>query len=287
VVYTIDLPPLNVPQILKEYGLRPVKRLGQNYLISPESLRRVIEIASITSDEEVLEIGAGIGSLTRLLATHAKRVVAVEIDELLIPPLLDTLRPFQNIKVIEGDILDLDPAQLMETSKYVVVANIPYYITTAIIRHLMESDLRPHRMILTVQREVAERICAKPDNMSLLSLSVQVFGVPSIETHIRAGSFYPPPKVDSAVIRIELLPEPRIPINFLPVFFDLARAAFAQKRKKLRNSLAALPEQDTEKIEQLLTEAGIDPSRRPASLSLNEWGNLVSEYVDSNEIQRE
>jgi 16S rRNA (adenine1518-N6/adenine1519-N6)-dimethyltransferase len=261
--------------LLKEFGIRPDKSLGQHFLADPASLRRVVEIASLTRTEEVLEIGAGLGSLTRLLAVNARRVVAVEIDQDLIPALTSVLENYRNVEIIQGDILDLNPAELISTSGYLVVANIPYYITSAIIRHLMGAKIRPGRIVLTLQREVAERITAVPGDMSLLSLSVQVFGNPVIAGRISAGAFYPKPKVESAVIRIDLLDEPRIPTPDLPAFFHLARTAFAQKRKKIRNSLASLPGVAPSGAESLLTEAGISPDRRPETLSLDEWEVLV------------
>jgi 16S rRNA (adenine1518-N6/adenine1519-N6)-dimethyltransferase len=183
------------------------------------------------------------------------------------------------VEVIDGDILELDPAKIAPASRYLVVANIPYYITSAIIRHLMESRTKPSRIVLTVQREVAQRICAQPGEMSLLSLSIQVYGEPAIVARIPAGSFHPAPKVDSAVVRIDLLPEPRIPEDVIPQFFELAKAAFTQKRKKLRNSLAAMPGFDSGSAEALLNGAGIDPARRPETLSLDEWKKLVNGFA--------
>jgi 16S rRNA (adenine1518-N6/adenine1519-N6)-dimethyltransferase len=264
---------------MKEFGLRPDKRLGQNFLIDRAALWRIVDAAGISEEDEILEIGPGLGNLTRLLAARAKRVVAVEIDQDLIPPLKKVLNSFGNVDVIAGDILELDPAKIAPASRYLVVANIPYYITSAIIRHLMESRTKPSRIVLTVQREVAQRICAQPGEMSLLSLSIQVYGEPAIVARIPAGSFHPAPKVDSAVVRIDLLPEPRVPEDVIPQFFELAKAAFTQKRKKLRNSLAAMPGFDSGSAEALLNGAGIDPARRPETLSLDEWKKLVNGFA--------
>ena len=277
--HPIDLLPLDVSGLMKEFGLRPDKRLGQNFLIDRAALWRIVDAAGISEEDEILEIGPGLGNLTRLLAARAKRVVAVEIDQDLIPPLRKVLKPFGNVEVIAGDILELDPAKIAPASRYLVVANIPYYITSAIIRHLMESRTKPSRIVLTVQREVAQRICAQPGEMSLLSLSIQVYGEPAIVARIPAGSFHPAPKVDSAVVRIDLLPEPRIPEDVIPQFFELAKAAFTQKRKKLRNSLAAMPGFDSGSAEALLNGAGIDPARRPETLSLDEWKKLVNGFA--------
>ena len=278
----MSLPPLNVPELLRRYGLRPDKSLGQNFLVDSDALQRVVEAAEIIPQNDVLEIGPGLGSLTRLLALAARQVVAVELDLALIPVLQETLALFPNVQVVQGDILALDPTRLMLNGPppdagwppYQVVANIPYYITSAVIRHLLEASRQPQRMALTVQREVAERICAAPGKMSLLALSVQVYGLPDLVGHIPAGAFYPAPQVDSAVVRIDLYPAPAIPVPLLPIFFRLAKAGFSQKRKNLRNALAGGMGWKTAQAEALLQSAGIDPRRRAETLSLGEWRQL-------------
>jgi 16S rRNA (adenine1518-N6/adenine1519-N6)-dimethyltransferase len=272
-------PGLNVPELLRRYGLHPEKSLGQNFLIDDAALRRVVEAAGIEAGDEVLEIGPGLGGLTRYLAVHARQVVAVELDGSLFPPLREVLAPYPNVRLVQGDILDLDPAEWMASSGYVVVANIPYYITSALIRHLLEAHLLPRRVVLTVQREVAERITAGPGEMSLLALSVQLYGQPRQIAHIPAGAFYPSPKVDSTIIRTDLYPVPRIPHDHIPVFFRLAKAGFSQKRKTLRNALSAGLACMPSEAEQLLHAAGIDPRRRAETLSLDEWGRLVEIYL--------
>jgi 16S rRNA (adenine1518-N6/adenine1519-N6)-dimethyltransferase len=279
---SINLPPLDVPGLLKEFKIRPNKKLGQNFLVDPNALKRVVEVASLSASDEILEIGAGVGSLTRLLASHAQRVVAVEVDKDLLPPLHKVLKRCKNVDIIFGDILTFEPTSLIQSEKYLVVANIPYYITSAIIRRLMQASVRPSRMVLTVQTEVAERICAEPGNLSMLSLSVQVYSDPKIAARIPAGSFYPPPQVDSAIVRIELSPDPKIQAIDLPVFFLLAKTAFAQKRKKLRNSLGSFPNLNAGLAETLLEEAAIDPGRRPESLTINEWASLARVYNERN-----
>jgi 16S rRNA (adenine1518-N6/adenine1519-N6)-dimethyltransferase len=160
-----------------------------------------------------------------------------------------------------------------------VVANIPYYITSAVIRHLLEAEHRPSRAVLTVQKEVAERICAGPGKMSLLALSVQVYGKPAIVGQIPAEAFYPSPKVDSAILRLEIYPQPRIPTPLLDKFFVLIKAGFSQKRKTLRNALSGGLRIAPVDVEQLLTMAGIDPQRRAETLSLEEWGKLCNAEV--------
>ncbi|HEX5635863.1 MAG TPA: 16S rRNA (adenine(1518)-N(6)/adenine(1519)-N(6))-dimethyltransferase RsmA, partial [Gammaproteobacteria bacterium] len=227
----IELSPLHVAGLLRSHGLNPKKSLGQNFLLDQAALRKITEAAEIPADGEVLEIGPGLGSLTRYLAQAARRVVAVELDGNLIPVLQEVLALFPNVEIIHGDILKQDPAKLMGRPGYRVVANIPYYITSAVIRHLLESTVKPASMVLTMQKEVAERICAEPGEMSLLALSVQVYGEPKPVARIPAGAFYPPPNVDSVVLKMDLYPEPRIPNGQLAAFFRLAKAGFSQKRK--------------------------------------------------------
>jgi 16S rRNA (adenine1518-N6/adenine1519-N6)-dimethyltransferase len=288
----LDLPPLNIPELLKKHGLRPDKRLGQNYLVDTEALKRIVEAAGVQAGDAILEIGPGLGSLTRYLAAAGRHVTAVELDGRLIPVLREVLEPFPNVRIVEGDILLLDPAELMgdpavvtadslqnsrtEDRAYVVVANIPYYITSPLIRHLLEARLRPARLTLTVQQEVAERITAEAGEMSLLALSVQVYGRPGIAARIPAGAFYPSPQVDSAVVRVEIFAEPLFPPPVLETVFRLAKAGFSQKRKMLRNSLAAGMHMPPAQAEVLLTTAGIEPTRRAETLSLEEWGQLAS-----------
>jgi 16S rRNA (adenine1518-N6/adenine1519-N6)-dimethyltransferase len=275
----MSLQRLDVPGLLRQYNLRPDKALGQNFLLDESVLERVIETANVTRQDTVLEIGAGVGSLTRYLACAARSVIAVELDEGLLPPLKQVLKPFPNVRIIQGDILALDPAQLVPTPGYLVVANIPYYITSALIRHLLESPCQPSRLVLTIQKEVAQRICAVSGDLSLLALSVQVYGQPHIAAHISAGAFFPPPKVDSAILRVDLYPIPRIPYPLLDAFFRLSKAGFSQKRKTLRNALAGGLGWSTTQANELLQVAGIDPFRRAETLSLDEWHRLTMVYA--------
>jgi 16S rRNA (adenine1518-N6/adenine1519-N6)-dimethyltransferase len=223
----------------------------------------------------VLEIGPGLGSLTRYLAVSAREVLAVELDKNLIPPLQAVLTPYENVRLIHGDVLKLSPKDLIAESGYLVVANIPYYITSAVIRHLLESDPKPRRIVLTIQKEVAQRICARPGDLSLLALSVQVYGKPRIATHIPADAFYPAPKVDSAVLVIDIYPAPQVNEETLDRFFQLVKAGFSQKRKTMRNSLSAGLHISTTEAAALLTRANIDPMRRAETLSIEEWERLA------------
>jgi 16S rRNA (adenine1518-N6/adenine1519-N6)-dimethyltransferase len=276
----ISLPPLNIPQLLRRYDLRPSKSLGQNFLQDTQALQKIVSAANLGLEDVVLEIGPGLGSMTRYLSLSARSVTAVELDRKLFPALEGVLAPYKNVRLVQGDILKIDPAELIEDANYIVVANIPYYITSVVIRHLLEANRRPSRMVLTVQKEVAERICAEPGKMSLLALSVQVYGKPVIVDVISAGAFYPQPKVDSAVLIIELFPLPMIPADKLDIFFNIIKAGFSQKRKTLRNALSGGLRVKPVESEALLCAAGIDPQRRAETLSLDEWGRLVSEYPD-------
>ena len=270
-----DIPPLNASFLLKKYGLRPHKGLGQNFLQDPIALEKIIAAAEIQPTDTVLEIGPGLGSLTRYLAAAAREVVAVELDQHLLPPLKAVLTPYPNVRLIHGDILELSPDDLIQEQDYLVVANIPYYITSAAIRHLLESKHKPRRIVLTIQKEVAKRICENPGDMSLMALSVQVYGKPRIVAQIPAGAFFPAPNVDSAVLVIDIYPSPLIPNEYLDRFFKLIKAGFSQKRKTLRNSLSAglsiLPANAAD----LLERAGIDPQRRAETLSIEEWQRLA------------
>jgi len=269
-----EIPPLNAAALLKRYALRAHKGLGQNFLQDPFALEKIVSAAEIEPTDTVLEIGPGLGSLTRYLALAAREVVAVELDEKLLPPLKAVLSPYQNIRLIHGDILKLAPKELNVENKYLVVANIPYYITSAVIRHLLEQEPRPRRIVLTVQKEVAQRICAEPGDMSLLALSVQIYGKPRIAAHIPADAFFPAPKVDSAVLVVDIYPSPLIEGSLLDTFFKLIKAGFSQKRKTLRNSLSAGLHISSANAAELLTRTNIDPQRRAETLSIEEWEHL-------------
>lgn len=274
----MNIPPLNVSAVLKRFGLRADKSLGQNFLQDERALEQIARAAEIQPADTVLEIGPGLGSLTRYLAASARDVVAVELDERLLRPLESILAPHQNIRVVHGNILDISPGDLIAQPEYLVVANIPYYITSAIIRHLLESQHKPRRIVLTIQKEVAQRICAKPGDLSLLALSVQVYGSPRIAASIPAGAFFPAPNVDSAVLVVDIYPRPYIEESLLNTFFKLIKAGFAQKRKTLRNSLSAGLHKPTSEIVKFLTQANIDPMRRAETLSLDEWQTLCAQY---------
>ena len=269
-----SIPPLDAAVVLKRFHIRADKNLGQNFLQDASVLERIALAAEILDEDCVLEIGPGLGSLTRYLALSAKQVTAVELDADLLPPLRAVLTPYQNVRVVQGDILKLAISEIINQPDYLVVANIPYNITSAIIRHLLESKPKPRRMVLTIQKEVAERICAKAGDLSLLALSVQVYGKPSIAAIIPAEAFHPAPKVDSAILRIDVYNEPLVPTEMLKIFFKLTKAGFGQKRKTLRNSFSSGLHISPKESEALLTSAGIDFMRRAETLSIDEWKRL-------------
>ena len=279
-----NIPSQSTAWLLKKYGLRADKRLGQNYLQDVSALEKIVEAAEIQKADTVLEIGPGLGSLTRYLSVSAHQVVAVELDLKLVSVLQTILKPYANVRLIHGDILKLTPKELGLPDDFLVAANIPYNITSAIIRHLLESEPKPRRIVLTVQKEVAERICATPPDMSLLALSVQVYGTPHIMARIPAEAFFPAPKVDSAVVRIDILSSPAIELHLLDDFFQLIKAGFGQKRKTLRNSLSAGLKISTMEAESLLAKAKIDSKRRAETLGLDEWGEL-SQFFPNDEMQ--
>lgn len=287
--------------ILKHYNIRPSKGLGQNFLLSERAFQCILEAAELTSSDVVLEVGPGIGSLTRRLAERAGRVVAIELDRKMLAVLPETLAGCENVHLVEGDFLTLDPVATLRGAlsaerarngakcisphsvfrgddaplAWKFVANLPYYITSAALRHVLTTSVRPERLVVMVQRDVAQRIVAADGKLSLLAVSVQVFGTPEIACTVPAGAFYPPPKVDSAVLTVVLHERPRVPEKELDAFFAVVRAGFQEKRKQLHNSLARNLPQGREGVAAALRAAGVEPSRRAETLSIDEWGRLA------------
>ena len=276
----------NVRQFLRELGLRPRKELGQHFLTDQRALTRIAAAAELTDKDVVIEVGAGLGALTHLLAQAAGRVIGVELDRDLVAALSRLLAREPRVTIVQADILRLSPTDLLAQpgllphTPYVVVGNLPYYITSAILRHFLETEHRPKRLVVTVQREVAERITARPGGMGLLSVAVQFYGRPRIVLRLPPGAFYPPPEVSSAVVRIDCHPisPDRADLPFSvrdpKCFFRIVRAGFAQRRKQLHNSLAAGLALPDDQVQAALREAGISPRRRAQTLSLEEWAAL-------------
>ena len=263
---------LHPKQILDYYKIEPKKSLGQNFLFDENVLARVVATAELQPDDYVLEIGPGLGALTKLLAPEVKAVKAVELDNRFLPILKIEFETFENITVIHGDILDQNPNKLFD-APYKVVANVPYYITGAILRHLLSAQQKPTMMVLTVQKEVAERMAATPPKMNLLAVSTQFYGRSERVAILKAGAFWPRPDVDSAVVRIDLNPEPLLPFAEEKAFFRVVKAGFSQKRKQLHNNLRQLG-MNREEVTAVLASVNIDGRRRAETLSVEEWITL-------------
>lgn len=256
---------------------RPRKRLGQNFLRDRAFLARIIEAGELSPRDEVLEVGPGTGALTEALAAAAARVVAVELDDSLFALLIRHFGGTPNVEVIHGDALRVNPCDVFAGS-YKLIANIPYYITGPLLRHFLEARCQPDVLVLMLQREVAQRIAASPGDLSLLGVSVQRYADPHIICRVPAGAFYPRPKVDSAIVR--LTPHRnRIWLSAADDFFAVARAGFGLRRKQLVNALAHGLAVSREAASLLLADAGVAPSRRAETLSLEEWDRLASAWA--------
>lgn len=284
--------PSSVVSQLAALGIRPRKGLGQNFLVDPAHRARIVGAAQLTSGDTVLEVGPGPGVLTDLLAAQAGRVIAVELDDRLIPFLRQRYADQPHVTIVHADILEVDVDALLQEAtglqqpassiqhpvpsiRYKVVANLPYYVTSAAIRHLLEAPAPPDLLVLTVQREVAERMVARPPHMSLLALGVQYYCSGEIVARVPAGAFFPVPKVDSAVVRLARRPAPIATDITVSGFFRVARAGFGQPRKQLRNSLAAGLGLTTAQVEAWLTGSGVAPARRAETITLEEWAVLA------------
>lgn len=258
-------------ELLKRFDLDPKQSLGQNFLSDPNVLQKIVAAGSVDGADHVLEIGPGLGSLTRQLAKAASAVVAVELDQRFLPILDYELAAFDNITVVHADILKWQPADHF-TQPYKVVANIPYYITGAIIRHLLESKHKPTTIVLTVQKDVAERMSAKPGKMSILAVSTQLYGTVKVVETIAAGAFWPRPKVDSAIVRIDVAPPKAINEKLL---FSVVKVGFSQKRKQLKNNLRGLG-LSTDEVSTALEAVAVDGKRRAETLTIPEWIDLTN-----------
>lgn len=267
-------------KILTGYGIRPDKKLGQNFIIDPIFLSRIADAAEINSEDVVVEIGAGLGALTRELSERSKEVVAVEFDLQLMPALEWSTGDLKNVIVLYGDILEMDIGAIAQSGSYLVVANIPYNITSRLIRQLMEAPIPARRVVLTIQFEVAERLMATPGSMNLLALSVQVYGSPQIIARLPAEAFYPKPKVDSAITRIDTYPVPRVEQELLPRFFQAAKAGFSQRRKQLKNALSGSLGMRSDDVVLWLERAEIKPSARAQELDIEDWIRLTQIMPD-------
>jgi 16S rRNA (adenine1518-N6/adenine1519-N6)-dimethyltransferase len=272
--------------MLRRFRLRAKKGLGQNFLIDGEVLETIVTAAGLTPADTVIEVGPGLGILTAELAKRAGWVIAIELDNRLADILTKTL-PYDNIVILNEDVLGTEPSALLQghappfpsaLSSYKVVANLPYYITSPVLRHFLEAPIKPETIVVMVQREVAEAIIAGAGQRSMLSISVQFYGKPTIVTQVPAASFFPAPEVDSAVVKIEVYRQPPVDVANAEGFFQLVRAGFTANRKQISNSLSqglGLPKSE---VTGMLDEAGIDSRRRAETLNLEEWAGLWRIY---------
>ena len=271
---------MNPKTLLDEHGIHPKRALGQNFLHDPGALQKIVAAAELAPDETVLEVGAGTGTLTRVLARKAAHVVAVETDGRLLPLLRAGLPDTPQLRILHADILELDLVDLLAPRPWVSVANLPYYITSAILRHLLECAHKPRRLVLTVQNEVGERLVARPGAMSLLAVSVQFYGQPRIVGRLKPAAFWPRPDVDSAVVRIDLQGRPKLAVPDEAGFFRVVRAGFSQRRKQLRNALGSGLGLSSAAAAGLLSAADVDPQRRAQTLTLEEWAALSRVHAE-------
>jgi 16S rRNA (adenine1518-N6/adenine1519-N6)-dimethyltransferase len=275
-----------IRRLLAKQGVEPSKGLGQCFLADQSVMDAILSAADLSADDVVLEIGPGLGLLTRRLAEAARMVVAVELDARMVGILEQELAECPNLVLVSGDVLEIDVVGILQEAtdqeqaglRYQVVANLPYYITSQAIRQLLEARVPPERMLLMVQREVAERIVAEPGDMSLLALSVQLYGEPHLVRHVPATAFYPRPSVASAILRVDVHDRPLADAEDRERIFRLARAAFGQRRKQMHNSLAANLGLSKEVARDMLSACGIDPRRRPQSLAIDEWLRLAEAF---------
>ena len=267
--------------ILQRFGLHMSKRLGQNFLIDAGIVQGIVDAADIQPGDKVLEIGPGIGTLTQALCEAKADVTCVELDKRLPEILSHTLEAYDNVRIIQGDILKVNIVEIMGSGPFKVVANLPYYITTPIIMALLEKHLPITDIVVMVQKEVAQRMAANPGSKTYgaLSVAVQDYTIPKIALYVPPRSFMPPPEVDSVVVNCKVRPQPAVDLIDEKMFFRVVKAAFGQRRKTLNNALKSMGV-DKNTIADILTRAGIEPSRRGETLTMEEFAaisNILSQ----------
>lgn len=301
-----------IKELFSKYNARPLKIMGQNFLINQKILAKIMETAELSEKDIVLEVGPGIGTLTQSLAQKAKRVIAIEKDKIMVEIIQETFKNYRNIEIIQDNALKFEPkSRKLKNKRYKIVANIPYYLTSPLIRKFLEEKSQPSEMVLMVQKEVAQRICSKPPKMSLLAVSVQFYAEPEIISYVSRESFWPKPKVDSAIIKIipksknlnpkqERMTETQNSKINTEIFFKIVKAGFSQPRKQLRNNLLKMLMEDKREIypvksaasdaavfrkaEQFnrvnlwLLKSGVNPEQRAETLTTNDWVNLLKSF---------
>ncbi|OIJ14473.1 16S rRNA (adenine(1518)-N(6)/adenine(1519)-N(6))-dimethyltransferase [Anaerobacillus arseniciselenatis] len=280
--------PNRTKEILKKYGFSFKKSLGQNFLIDTNVLNNIVDCADLETSSGAIEIGPGIGALTEQIAKRCEKVVAFEIDQRLLPILNETLAPYPHVKIVHSDVLEADIHSVIkenfkEGQDLMVVANLPYYVTTPILLKLLEEKLPIRGIVVMIQKEVAERIAAKPGTKEYGSLSIatQYYAEATTELIVPKTVFVPQPNVDSAVLKLTLRSEPAVDLKDESFFFQLVKASFAQRRKTLMNNLThnLFTKNEKEKLELKMQECGIDPSRRGETLSMDEFAALANALV--------
>jgi len=268
-----------IKALLNRYLVYPSKGLGQNFLIDKSVLKKIIKAAELTKKDVILEIGPGIGNLTRELAHKAKRIIAVEKDPKLARILKETLKEFKNIQIIQGDILKIQDTRYKIQDTYKIVANLPFYIAAPVIRKFLQLNNQPRVLVLMVQKEVAQRICASPPKMNLLAVSVQFYAEPEIISYVSKKSFWPEPKVDSAILKITPSGKKSTIVGILPEeFFRVVKAGFSQPRKMLINNLSAKLRVKKGLIREILQKNHINPAQRPETLTIKDWVQIAKEF---------
>ncbi|MCB9798839.1 ribosomal RNA small subunit methyltransferase A [Candidatus Nomurabacteria bacterium] len=265
--------PTYLKALCQQYGLSPSKKYGQNYLITDAPIKKMLEAAGVSAEDTIVEIGPGFGVLTFALLEKAKKLIAFEIEKKLHPYWDKVLTEHENFEVIWGNALSTIPSHesLQKGKPYKVVANLPYQITSNVLRTLLELPNKPQSITVMVQKEVAQRICAMPGEMSLLSVCVQYFGIPKVVTKVSSGCFWPAPKVDSAVVHIDVYPKQEVS----EAFFTLARAGFSNKRKQLAKNLAHGIKKEEALIRELLEQITGNSRVRAQELSMAQWKALA------------
>ncbi|MCL0075515.1 16S rRNA (adenine(1518)-N(6)/adenine(1519)-N(6))-dimethyltransferase RsmA [Dehalococcoidia bacterium] len=278
---------LQTRKLLRRFGLHARKGLGQHFLVDQAALRVITGAAELTPDDTVVEVGPGLGVLTEELAGIAGRVVAIEIDPRIASILTERFSHRSNVTIVSDDVLQFAPLAVFAPEignpdfSYKVVANLPYYIASAVIRHFLEAEFKPRCMVVMVQKEVAQSIVAVPGKMSILSVSVQLYGKPVIAGYVPAQSFYPPPKIDSAIVLIDVYSQPVVEVEG---FFRVVRAGFSAPRKQLRNALAQGLSIQPNAAAEILSMSGISPQRRAETLSMEEWAELSRTVVSRQPV---
>jgi 16S rRNA (adenine1518-N6/adenine1519-N6)-dimethyltransferase len=266
-----------IREILAMYGARPNQDLGQNFLVEKKYLDQIIESAEPLEGEKVVEIGPGMGVLTRELSKKAAEVLAIEVDPRMVSILKTVCIKCNNLTVKNIDVRNFDPSEI---GSYKIVANVPYYITSLILRKFLEEKNKPKEMVLLVQKEVAQRICATPNRMSILAISVQYFGTPKLIEIVPRSAFYPAPQVDSAIIKITTYKTPLFSDVDTDKFFKLIKAGFGEKRKQLANSISGSYGLEKGQVTEMLKSAGVNPERRAETLTLAEWRMVYKKFYN-------